>query len=184
MVTRKVGMIVLFFCVMANTLFSVQELVCDKTVVLGAVFFKLHGGRRCEKHYAKYYTEYKSENCKEKDEVKHHDNKIFISYHDKAGKLLGVVDITDYSEIRDSYSVLVSYARARLDTTIKQEVTMAYIDYNIITGEREIIFLGGNGKVVLAHPYKGKADLNDPVFKKFEKKFDLTELKKIDDFSK
>jgi len=169
---------------MGNTLFSVQEFACDKAIIFGAVFFKLHGGRRCEKHCTKYYTEYKSESCKEKDEIKHHDNKIFISYHDKVGKLLGVVDITDYSEIRDSYSVLVSYARARLDTTIKQEVTIAYIDYNIITGEREIVFLGDNGKVVLAHPYKGKSDLNDPVFKKFEKKFDLTKLKKIDDFSK
>jgi len=107
---------------MVNALFSVQEFKCDKTVVPGAVFFKLYGGQHCEGHHSQYCLVCKSKNCKDNKAIKHQDNKIFVSYHNATGKPIGFVDITNYTEIDDRYSRLLSYAECRLDEQAKSKM--------------------------------------------------------------
>jgi hypothetical protein len=171
---NKLCAVALFFNVMGSALFSVQEFKCDKTIIPGAVFFTVHKGTGCILHQAfdAGTILYDPSDCTESEIVKHNDSQVFISYHDGFGKIIGFI------EVKNDEQTLISNILDSLDPQAKPQAFMAFIMEDLELGHRDIIFEGYGGEILSAH-YEGKADINDPAFKAFEKKLDLTNVKKI-----
>ena len=171
---NKLCAVALFFNVMGNALFAVQELKKDGSLIPGAVFFTIHTGNCCVLHQAfdSGTIHYDPLDCTENSIIKHKEGHVFISYHDGSGKVIGFVDVEKGQESLSSNTL------DRLDPQAKPEVFMVFIMEDLELGHRDIIFEGHGGEILSAH-YTGKADIHDPAFKKFGEKLNLTNVKEI-----
>jgi len=175
---KKLYAIALFFSVIASTLFSVQELKNDGSIIPGAVFFTIHTGNRCVLHQAfgSGTIQYEPSDCTENSIIKHEDGRVFISYHDGSGKIIGFIEVKVGQEE-------LSYAASdRLDPQAKPQVFMVFIVEDLGLRCRDIFFEGYGGEI-LSDRYKGKTDINDPDFKEFGEKLDLTKIKDISELT-
>lgn len=180
MVSRKFGIVLLFLGMMIQQLFSVQVFVWDKTVVSGAVFFKLHMPKMCWAHMSDQYF-YDLADCKNYSEIAHEKGAVVISFHDKNGALISFVDVAGLMQ-DDEFNVVIDYAKSRLDITAKHAAFKAFIGYNGETKEREVVFYNVAGDIIYHQPYAGTAYIGD-IVAAFYDELDLGGLEEVIDMS-
>jgi hypothetical protein len=156
----------------------IQFIDANTGIVQGAVYYKIHGNPRCERH-GWGSNSISFQECSEVALVKHDlygdEENMTISLHDKNWKLLA------YGELPHpgNESIGRYIKRHFLDPNVMPKAVKAVVSEDLIYG-RHITFYDGAGVVILSSPYHGAAEPTLEELATFEDRLDLSALASIE----